>query len=136
MPPIMTTSRLIGRRNAARLTRWRASDESRSADEGCSPVPPRRSGLRITPRAVLNVVFRIVFEEGQAHPAAQLQPESAGGVALIHGQTQTSMGVRDEDEVPDLRVAEGLDVADRYVATLAGFDSKQCAERETGFFRR
>src|SRR3954447_4721346 len=136
MPPITTTSRLIGRRNAARLTRCRSSGESRSANEGCSPVPPRRSGLRITPRGVLCVVtFLIFFEKGQAHPAAQLQRESSGSVTLVHGQAQALVGVWHEDEIPNLGVTESLGVADWNVAPLAGFGFEQRAEPEVGFFR-
>src|SRR5215210_8117421 len=116
--PITTTSRLIGRRNAARTTRRRSSGECRSRNV------LGRSELLIA----LHAALRVVLDEGQTHAAARLQCEGAGGVALVHREAQAPVAVRDEDEIADLRVAEGLNVVDQHLAALAGFHLQQRAE--------
>src|SRR5215217_4736488 len=124
--PTTITNKPHGRKKAARSTRRLASGGSLSSAES------NRSGSRIEPR----VALRAVFEEGQAHPVARLQPEGSGGIALIHREAKASMGVRDEYEIPNLRMAEGLDVADRYFAALGGLDLELHADVEAGFFLR
>src|SRR5918998_2719764 len=74
------------------------------------------------------------MEEGQAYPVTYLEREGSGGVALVYGEAQTPVRVWDEDQVPGLGVAEGLDVTDQHLVTLAGFYLQQRAEFDTGLF--
>src|SRR3712207_7289139 len=64
-------------------------------------------------------------------PVAHLECEGSRGVALVYGEAQTPVRVRDQDQVPGLGVAEGLDVTNQHLTVLAGFYLQQRSEEHT-----
>src|SRR5919202_2796595 len=92
---------LIGRSAAARVIRRRSSGERRV-------VPGwRRSGP---------LILRASRRGPHADPSADLEPERLGGAALVYGEAQPPVGVRDEHELASPGGSKGLEVAYRHLA--------------------
>src|SRR5829696_6789762 len=104
--PITSTTTLRGRRAAARTTRPRSTGERCVVLSGALRSRSRRSGS----------IAGVTFPQRNMNLSAYLEPECTGGIALVYGEAQPPVRVRDEHEFACPGRPEGLQVAYLHLA--------------------
>src|SRR5215212_3784718 len=99
--PITSTTTLRGRSAAARTTRPRSTGERGVVLSGALRSRSRRSGS----------IAGVTFPQRNMNLSAYLEPECTGGIALVYGEAQPPVRVRDEHEFACPGRPEGLQVA-------------------------
>src|ERR671916_398011 len=101
--PITSTTTFRGRRTAARVTRRRCAGERGPLSAWLT----WRSGS----------IFRVPVRGGRdPDGGAVLEPERVGGVALVYGEAEAPVRVRDQHQLAHLGRPERLHVANRHLA--------------------